>query len=153
MERAVDGWVETLEHDVGFLGFVDFHHLDLLDLGADDFGEGGFADLALELGEVIRCSQPQILLFNLIVNPLPQTIRMNISTIPFTIARRYHGILHGLLIAQTNLTVNIVLLHLCPLPSHLALQLSFHQNVKNLLAVALLQVSRIPIRLSVFSVE
>lgn len=87
---VVAAGVQALKHDVRFLGLLDGHHLNLLVvLGADDFGEGGLADLTLEFSEVVGSSETEILLLNLVINPGLQTPHMNQPTIPLTLARRH----------------------------------------------------------------
>ena len=63
--------IETLQHDIRLVRFVNFHHLNLVDLCADEFGEGCLAYFALEFSKVVSRSKSLAFLLNLIVNPLP----------------------------------------------------------------------------------
>lgn len=100
--------VQALHHDVWFLGLVDFYHFHVVGVCAYDFWERGFTDFALELGEIVRGRQAHRVLLDLVVDPLPQTHRMDQPTVPFALARRYQRVLFRLLVTQTNLAVDVL---------------------------------------------
>ena len=68
---------ETLKDDVGLIGLAYCHHLHVFVLEAHDLGEGVFANLALELGEVVGCCDPLQLLLHLAVYPSLQATHMD----------------------------------------------------------------------------
>lgn len=61
---------ETLKQDVGLVGLCDGHHLHVFVLEPNKLREGKLADLALELGEVVRNHHACYLLLDLAVDPL-----------------------------------------------------------------------------------
>lgn len=153
MHRGTGWWVKALEHYVWRLWLVYFHHFYFIDLGADDFWEGRLADLALEFCEIVWSGQAQVLFLHLVVYPLSQAVCVNVAAVTLAVARWYQGIFNCFFVAQTNLAVNIVFIHLVFISSDLAFEFSLHEYVKNLLPVSFLQISRVTIWFGVFSIE
>lgn len=96
---------ETLKQNVGLIGFGDGHHLHVFVLEPDQLREGKFADLALELGEVVRCCDTLQFLLDLAVDPGLQTADMDEPAGPLALARRDQRIALSFFITQTDLTV------------------------------------------------
>lgn len=99
---------ETLEQDVGFIGFGNGHHLHVLVLELDHFGEGKLADLTLEFGEVVRRRDSFDLLFHFAVNPRLQASHMYQLAAALAVTGRNQGIFDGFLAAQAHFAVELL---------------------------------------------
>lgn len=102
---------ETLKQNVGLVGLADGHHLHVLVLKPDQLREGELADLAFELGEVVRGCDALQLLLDLAVDPGLETADVDESACSLALAGRNQRISFRFLVAQTHLAVVLACLN------------------------------------------